>query len=129
MNRLYLVSALVIPLIGCGAATGDDPAAVRENRLLLSAALGADPGRLVVLNEPLAADLGLDPGWLRSPEGLQLLVGTPAPDDFTPLTGDVAVRALRVAPLIELAFRGSSTRRSGSSRKNGSISARRGTAM
>ena len=33
-----------------------------------------DP-RLLVLNEPLAAELGLDAAWLRSPDGLRLLVG------------------------------------------------------
>ena len=37
-----------------------------------------DP-RLLVLNEPLATELGLDPAWLRSPEGLRLLVGTARP--------------------------------------------------
>ncbi len=40
--------------------------------------------KLVVLNEPLAAELGLDPTWLRSPEGLGLLVGTTIPGDATP---------------------------------------------
>ena len=35
--------------------------------------------RLLVLNEPLAAELGLDPDWLRSPDGLGLLVGTGCP--------------------------------------------------
>ena len=33
--------------------------------------------RLVVLNETLAADLGADVEWLRSPEGVRLLTGTP----------------------------------------------------
>ncbi len=40
--------------------------------------------KLVVLNEPLAAELGLDPAWLRSAEGLGLLVGTTVPGDATP---------------------------------------------
>ena len=39
----------------------------------------------VVVNDALAAELGLDPGWLRSPEGLGLLVGTAVPDDATPV--------------------------------------------
>ncbi|GJF10688.1 UPF0061 protein [Mycolicibacterium cyprinidarum] len=40
--------------------------------------------KLVVINEPLAVELGLDPTWLRSAEGLGLLVGTMLPDDATP---------------------------------------------
>jgi uncharacterized protein YdiU (UPF0061 family) len=44
----------------------------------------ADP-RLLVLNEPLATELGLDPAWLRSPEGLGLLVGSLVPDGATPV--------------------------------------------
>lgn len=43
-----------------------------------------DP-RLLVLNEPLAVDLGLDPQYLRSPEGLLLLVGNQLPDGATPV--------------------------------------------
>ena len=43
-----------------------------------------DP-RLLVLNEPLAAELGLDPAWLRSPDGLRLLVGNAVPDGATPV--------------------------------------------
>jgi uncharacterized protein YdiU (UPF0061 family) len=43
-----------------------------------------DP-RLLVLNEPLAAELGLDPAWLRSAEGVGLLVGTLVPDGATPV--------------------------------------------
>jgi uncharacterized protein YdiU (UPF0061 family) len=43
-----------------------------------------DP-QLLVLNEPLAAELGLDPGWLRSAEGLRLLVGTLVPSGATPV--------------------------------------------
>jgi uncharacterized protein YdiU (UPF0061 family) len=41
--------------------------------------------RLLVLNEPLAAELGLDPDWLRSPEGLGLLVGTVVPSGAAPV--------------------------------------------
>jgi serine/tyrosine/threonine adenylyltransferase len=43
-----------------------------------------DP-RLLVLNEPLAGELGLDPAWLRSAEGVRLLVGTLVPDGATPV--------------------------------------------
>ncbi len=41
--------------------------------------------RLLVLNEPLASELGLDPAWLRSPDGLGLLVGTRLPAGATPV--------------------------------------------
>jgi serine/tyrosine/threonine adenylyltransferase len=43
-----------------------------------------DP-RLLVLNERLAADLNLDADWLRSPDGLQFLVGVSVPDGATPV--------------------------------------------
>jgi uncharacterized protein YdiU (UPF0061 family) len=41
--------------------------------------------RLLALNEPLAAELGLDPAWLRSEDGLRLLVGTLVPDGARPV--------------------------------------------
>jgi uncharacterized protein YdiU (UPF0061 family) len=41
--------------------------------------------RLLVLNEPLAAELGFDPDFLRSPEGLPLLIGNAVPDGATPV--------------------------------------------
>lgn len=41
--------------------------------------------RLLVLNEPLAAELGLDPDLLRSPAGLELLVGRRVPEGATPV--------------------------------------------
>ena len=41
--------------------------------------------RLLVLNEPLAAQLGLDPDWLRSPDGLAVLVGANVPAGATPV--------------------------------------------
>ncbi|MFJ6003116.1 YdiU family protein [Arthrobacter sp. NPDC092385] len=41
--------------------------------------------RLLALNEPLAAELGFDPGFLRSPEGLALLVGATVPGGATPV--------------------------------------------
>ncbi|MFK5582486.1 protein adenylyltransferase SelO [Serinicoccus sp. LYQ131] len=43
-----------------------------------------DP-RLLLLNESLAAELGLAPSWLRSPEGVRLLVGRDVPDGATPV--------------------------------------------
>jgi serine/tyrosine/threonine adenylyltransferase len=41
--------------------------------------------RLLVLNEQLAGQLGLDPAWLRSPDGLRLLVGTLVPEGAAPV--------------------------------------------
>ena len=41
--------------------------------------------RLLVLNEPLATELGLDPAWLRSSDGLRLLVGNLVPSGATPV--------------------------------------------
>jgi uncharacterized protein YdiU (UPF0061 family) len=43
-----------------------------------------DP-RLLVLNEPLATELRLDPAWLRSSDGLRLLVGNVVPSGATPV--------------------------------------------
>ncbi|MFW3169322.1 protein adenylyltransferase SelO [Geodermatophilus sp. CPCC 206100] len=43
-----------------------------------------DP-RLLVLDDALAVELGLDPDWLRSDEGVRLLVGTAVPDGATPV--------------------------------------------
>ncbi|MFE4228867.1 YdiU family protein [Arthrobacter sp. NPDC056886] len=43
-----------------------------------------DP-RLLVLNEPLATELGLDPAFLRSPEGLLLLIGNAVPAEASPV--------------------------------------------
>ncbi|MDT5097423.1 MAG: serine/tyrosine/threonine adenylyltransferase [Mycobacterium sp.] len=41
--------------------------------------------RLLVLNEPLAAELRLDVNWLRSADGIGLLVGTEVPDGAEPV--------------------------------------------
>jgi uncharacterized protein YdiU (UPF0061 family) len=49
-----------------------------------SAESAPDP-RLLVLNEPLAGELGLDPGWLRTSDGLALLVGAAIPAGATPV--------------------------------------------
>jgi uncharacterized protein YdiU (UPF0061 family) len=40
---------------------------------------------LLVLNEALAESLRLDPAWLRTPEGIGLLVGTRLPDGASPV--------------------------------------------
>ncbi|BBZ75166.1 UPF0061 protein [Mycolicibacterium anyangense] len=48
------------------------------------AAAAPDP-RLLVLNESLAADVRLDPEWLRSPDGIGLLVGTQVPAGAQPV--------------------------------------------
>ncbi|HKU01260.1 MAG TPA: YdiU family protein [Arthrobacter sp.] len=40
---------------------------------------------LLVLNDKLATDLGLDPQYLRSPEGVRLLVGNHVPAGATPV--------------------------------------------
>ncbi|MEZ0339410.1 YdiU family protein [Mycobacterium sp. pV006] len=40
---------------------------------------------LLVLNETLASELGLDPQWLRSPDGVGLLVGAALPADAAPV--------------------------------------------
>jgi uncharacterized protein YdiU (UPF0061 family) len=41
--------------------------------------------RLLLLNEALSTDLDLDPSWLRSDEGVRLLVGNALPDGATPV--------------------------------------------
>jgi uncharacterized protein YdiU (UPF0061 family) len=43
-----------------------------------------DP-RLLVLDEALAGELGLDADWLRTPDGVRLLVGTHVPAGATPV--------------------------------------------
>ncbi|MDP9466883.1 MAG: YdiU family protein [Actinomycetota bacterium] len=41
--------------------------------------------RLLAFNEPVATELGLDPEWLRSEDGLRLLVGTLVPEGARPV--------------------------------------------
>jgi uncharacterized protein YdiU (UPF0061 family) len=48
-------------------------------------AAAAPDAHLLTLNEPLATELGLDASWLRSPEGVRLLVGTLVPSGATPV--------------------------------------------
>jgi uncharacterized protein YdiU (UPF0061 family) len=55
-----------------------------EMALPWQAEAAPDP-RLLVLNEPLATELGLDPAWLRSSDGLRLLVGNLVPSGATPV--------------------------------------------
>jgi uncharacterized protein YdiU (UPF0061 family) len=45
----------------------------------------APDARLLVLDEALAAELGLDAAWLRTPDGVGLLLGTTVPDGATPV--------------------------------------------
>ncbi|RAK34404.1 uncharacterized protein YdiU (UPF0061 family) [Actinoplanes lutulentus] len=44
----------------------------------------ADPSMLV-LDDALAVELGFDPAWLRSAEGVRMLIGTDAPAGTTPV--------------------------------------------
>ncbi|WP_159701072.1 YdiU family protein [Arthrobacter sp. 18067] len=44
----------------------------------------ADP-QLLALNQPLAVELGFDPHFLRSPEGIRLLIGNALPEEATPV--------------------------------------------
>jgi uncharacterized protein YdiU (UPF0061 family) len=46
---------------------------------------GAPQPRLLALNDALAAELGLDAAWLRSPDGIGLLVGTHVPSGASPV--------------------------------------------
>jgi uncharacterized protein YdiU (UPF0061 family) len=48
-------------------------------------AVAAPDPRLLALNEPLAGELGFDADWLRSPDGLRLLVGAAVPDGAAPV--------------------------------------------
>jgi uncharacterized protein YdiU (UPF0061 family) len=41
--------------------------------------------RLLVLNEQLAAELGLAPAWLRSPDGVRMLIGNLVPSGAVPV--------------------------------------------
>ncbi|WP_416904109.1 protein adenylyltransferase SelO [Micromonospora echinospora] len=67
-----------------GALDGRFARELAEMALPWQAEEAPDP-RLLVLDEPLAAELGLDPGWLRSPDGVRLLVGTAVPAGATPV--------------------------------------------
>ena len=55
-----------------------------ELALPWQAEVAPDP-TLLVLNEPLATELGLEPAWLRSAEGVRLLVGNSVPAGATPV--------------------------------------------
>ncbi|MBT2522160.1 YdiU family protein [Arthrobacter sp. ISL-28] len=56
----------------------------REMAIPWRAEEAPDP-QLLMLNEPLAIELGLDPAFLRSSEGLLLLIGSQVPSDATPV--------------------------------------------
>ena len=55
-----------------------------ELALAWEAEVASDP-ELLVLNGPLAAELGLNPAWLRSPGGVQLLLGHDLPAGAKPV--------------------------------------------
>ncbi len=73
--------------------TGVKPAVLLDNRFarelpelaLEWRAETAPSPRLLVLNDALARELGLDPAWLRSPDGVGLLLGTAIPDAAKPV--------------------------------------------
>ena len=58
--------------------------AVPELALPWKAEPVADP-QLLALDDDLAVELGLDPSWLRTPDGLQLLVGGLVPEGARPV--------------------------------------------
>ncbi|MCW2605343.1 MAG: hypothetical protein JWO60_36 [Frankiales bacterium] len=58
--------------------------ALPEMALPWQAEAAPDP-RLLVLNAPLAVELGLDPDWLRTPDGVALLLGLAVPEGATPV--------------------------------------------
>lgn len=54
----------------------------------LAVAWTAEPApdpRLLVLDDAVATEVGLDPGWLRSPDGVRLLVGAHVPQGADPV--------------------------------------------
>jgi serine/tyrosine/threonine adenylyltransferase len=68
-----------------GVILGDQFARELPELAVRWAAESAPDPRLLVLNEPLAGELGLDPGWLRTSDGLALLVGAAIPTGATPV--------------------------------------------
>ncbi|OBC14247.1 hypothetical protein A5784_30175 [Mycobacterium sp. 852013-50091_SCH5140682] len=73
--------------------TGVKPAVVLDNRFARELpelavewrAETAPSPQLLVLNDALALELGLDPAWLRTPDGVGLLLGTAIPDAANPV--------------------------------------------
>ena len=68
-----------------GAALGDQFARELPEMTVGWQAEAAPRPQLLALNEALARELGLDPSWLRSPDGLGLLVGTVVPAGASPV--------------------------------------------
>ncbi|BCL17320.1 protein adenylyltransferase SelO [Micromonospora sagamiensis] len=76
-----------------GVTTAPPPTVTLDSRFATELAEMAVPWRaeeapdprLLVLNEPLATELGLDPGWLRSADGVRLLIGTAVPTGAAPV--------------------------------------------
>ncbi|MDQ3406174.1 MAG: YdiU family protein [Actinomycetota bacterium] len=66
-------------------ALGDNFARAVPEMALAWQAEQAPAPRLLVLNERLATEFGLDTGWLRSSEGVCLLVGNHVPAGATPV--------------------------------------------
>lgn len=70
-----------------------DTAVILDNRFAralpeMAVAWQAEPAptpQLLILNETLADELGLDAAWLRSPDGVGLLLGTVVPAGATPV--------------------------------------------
>ncbi|MDD9206869.1 YdiU family protein, partial [Georgenia sp. 10Sc9-8] len=78
---LDLVSVTPLPAVAFG---GHFARELGEMALPWQAEKAPDP-RLLVLNEPLAGELGLDPAFLRTSDGLRLLVGNLVPPGATPV--------------------------------------------
>lgn len=78
MSSTERSASLSGPLLGAGYATE-----LPDLVIPWHAAEAAAP-ELLLLNEPLATELGLDPAYLRSEEGVRLLVGNHVPEGATP---------------------------------------------
>ncbi|MCV7225582.1 protein adenylyltransferase SelO [Mycolicibacterium komossense] len=76
----------VAPTTGTfGVALGDHFAREFAELAIPWQAEAAPDPRLLMLNDRLATELGLDPAWLRSGDGLALLVGAVVPEEATPV--------------------------------------------
>jgi uncharacterized protein YdiU (UPF0061 family) len=75
------VSVIPAPTIALGNGFSRE---LPEMAIPWQAEAAPDP-RVLVLNEALADELGLDADWLRSPDGVGLLVGAVVPEGATPV--------------------------------------------
>jgi YfiH family protein len=81
------VSAVPHDSLNLGGAVGDDPAAVRANRVLAAEALGRDPGRVVWMNQVHGRDVAVvDAPWGEDP--------VPAVDALVTIRPDVTLAVL-----------------------------------